>query len=194
MIFLGLVVHSLDGIPETHDRDYFIYLLDYGWHEPISKALKDNFDKMATLASKYKNSVVIRPSEGVDFSDEVFSWHQINGDDVEREGLLPAILITNRHPAIFKRRNLKSSIGEKEQDLKLMLIPLKKYCKTTEEVVSLIQKIFNQIKEGRDLSNFEIVKMKKKGNLGAPAHGIILDIGNGINGLTVNEFLKYFRD
>jgi len=32
---MGLIVKSLDDLPETSDREYFIYLLDYGWHEPI---------------------------------------------------------------------------------------------------------------------------------------------------------------
>lgn len=82
------MVHSLEGIPEEHHRDYFIYLLDYGWSEPLSEALKKNFGQMATLASEKKNAVVImRMDAGVHFSDEVLSWHSINGDDVEREQL-----------------------------------------------------------------------------------------------------------
>ena len=56
---MGLMVHSLEGIPEGHHRDYFIYLLDYGWNEPLSEALRKNFNNMATLASKQENAVVI---------------------------------------------------------------------------------------------------------------------------------------
>ena len=63
-----------------HHPDYFIYLLDYGWNEALSNALKNNFGRMATLASEQKNAVVImRTKQGVHFSDEVLSWHSING-------------------------------------------------------------------------------------------------------------------
>ena len=82
---MGLMIHSLEGIPEDHHRDYFIYLLDYGWKEPLSQALTKNFGKMATIASQKKNAVVImRTEEGIHFSDEVLSWHNINGDEAER--------------------------------------------------------------------------------------------------------------
>jgi hypothetical protein len=46
---MGLMVHSLENIPESARRNYFIYLLDYGWHEPISEALRNNFENMAKL-------------------------------------------------------------------------------------------------------------------------------------------------
>ena len=46
----------------------------------------------------------MRTDAGVHFSDEVLSWHHFNGDDVENEQLLPAILVTNRHPSEFRRR------------------------------------------------------------------------------------------
>ena len=32
---MGLMVHSLEEIPRNVERNYYIYLLDYGWDEPI---------------------------------------------------------------------------------------------------------------------------------------------------------------
>ena len=191
---MGLLIHSLDGIPEGHHRDYYIYLLDYGWNEPLSDALKKNFGKMATLASEQKNTVVImRTDEGVHFSDEVLSWHSINGDDAEKENLLPAILLTNRHPIEFRNRamGINSSI---EEDLKLILIPLKKYCKDTGEVVTLIQNIFTKIKKGEDLDNFGITKEKKKGLRGALANSIVIEPKFMGMGISFNKLVSYFRD
>ena len=191
---MGLMVHSLDGIPEGHQCDYYIYLLDYGWNEPLSEALKKNFGKMATLASEQKNAVVImRTDEGVHFSDEVLSWHSINGDDAEKENLLPAILLTNRHPADFRQRamGMKNSI---EDDLKLILIPLKKYCKDTTQVVELIQKIFAKIKNGEDLENFGITQQKKKGIRGALASSIVIEPKFMGMGFSLNKLVSYFKD
>lgn len=191
---MGLMVHSLEGIPEEHHRDYFIYLLDYGWNEPLSDALKNNFGHMATLASEKKNAVVImRTDAGVHFSDEVLSWHHFNGDDVENEQLLPAILVTNRHPAEFRRRADKEN-EIAEDGLKMILFPLKKYCKNTTDVVSLIQQIFISIKLGKDLDNFGIVKEKKKGIGGAIANSIMVEPNFADVGFSFNKFRDYFKD
>jgi hypothetical protein len=42
-LFMGLHVHSLSNIPKSENRDYLIYLLEYGWHEPLAQALNNNF-------------------------------------------------------------------------------------------------------------------------------------------------------
>jgi len=188
---MGLMVHSLEGMPEEHHRDYFIYLLDYGWKEPLSQALTSNFGKMATLASEKKNAVVIMKTDaGTHFDDEVLSWHSINGDDAEREQLLPAMLITNRHPSEFRKRAMGQIKGE---DLKMVLIPLKKHCKDTSDVVDLIQKIFVQIKKGEDLDNFKMTKEKKRGIGGAIANSIILEPNVGGVGFSFNKLRDYFN-
>jgi hypothetical protein len=191
---MGLMVHSLEGIPADHHRDYYIYLLDYGWEEPLSEALKKNFSKMATLASEQKNAVVVmRTDPGVHFSDEVLSWHSINGDDADDEQLLPAILVTNRHPAEFRRRAMGISDQQTEENLKLILFPLKKYCKDTTEVVELIQRIFSKIKLGQDLDEFAITTQKKKGVGGALANSIILEPNFMGMGFSFNKFVNYLR-
>ena len=191
---MGLMVHSLEGIPEEHHRDYFIYLLDYGWNEPLSDALRNNFGQMATLASEKKNAVVImRTDAGVHFSDEVLSWHNFNGEEVESGQLLPAILVTNRHPAEFRRREMREN-DRAEVDLKMILFPLKKYCKDTTEVVSLIQQIFTSIKLGKDLDNFGIVNEKKKGIGGAIANSILLEPNFAGVGFSFNKLINYFKE
>lgn len=191
---MGLMVHSLEGIPEEHNRDYFIYLLDYGWREPLSEALKQNFGRMATLASEKKNAVVImRTDEGVHFSDEVLSWHSINGDDAEKNELLPAILVTNRHPIDFKRRGETfSKTGSVESNLKMILFPLKKYCSTTSEVVTLVQKIFTKIKSGEDLDNFNIVEEKNRGVGGAMASSLVIEPSHTGTNIAFNTIQDYF--
>ena len=78
------------------------------------------------------------------------------------EEILPAILITNRHPGKFQE-SFNSSGSQVEKNLKMILIPLKKVCSTTTELVSLIEKIFNDIKNQKDLDDFCIAKEIKKG-------------------------------
>lgn len=55
---MGLYVHSLDRLPDGLARDYYIYVLDYGWDEPLGAALHQNFRRMADLAAQRKTVVV----------------------------------------------------------------------------------------------------------------------------------------
>jgi len=191
---MGLKVHSLQNIPQTENRDFFIYLLDYGWHEPLSQALRDNFDLMAKKAAMNR-AVVIQGTEIGHFENEVFSWHRING--IDDEGCLPAILITNAHPAYFRDRGFRPrnhglNIDE-SQNLKLILIPLKKICATTTDVASLIEKIFIDIELGEDLINFKITGELKRGTGRAFFDSLILEPNfNGI-GFNIRKFLNYLK-
>ena len=104
---MGLRIHSLGELPIEAIRGYYVYLLDYGWHEPLGKALKDNFDKMSEMASK-NDAVVMQGTDGCEFEDEVLSCHQING--LPSEEILPAILITNTHPRQFQSETHGTSV------------------------------------------------------------------------------------
>ena len=187
---MGLHISSLQHIPENAKRDYFIYLLDYGWNEPLIEALEKNYDKMAQLAAD-NNAVVIKETRKIHFEDEVLSWNNINGEDANE--ILPAILITNRHPAKFKESfNVRQS-EKVENDLKMILIPLKKFCKTTTDVTELISKLFKDIEEQKDINDFKISKEIRRGFGSALADSLILEpnfIGVGLNFRTL---IDYFR-
>lgn len=188
---MGLYIQSLENIPLEAKRDYFIYLLDYGWSEPLGEALMSNYEKMAAIAAENK-AVVIRGTHRVHFEDEVLSWHHINGED--SEGTLPAILITNRHPAKFRETySPDQNRGNVEPDLKLIFIPLRKFCTTTTEVVSLIEKVFTDVKSQKDLDNFQIAKQMKRGMGRAIADAIILEPNIGGVGFNFNKMIEYFR-
>jgi len=182
---MGLMIHSLGGLPLNAERAYYIYLLDYGWHEPLSDAVYRNFDKMADRASRH-NAVVMRGTCGAHFADEVLSWHKINGQSAEE--LLPAILITTRHPKSFHSEVVKSVSNDR-----LLLIPLRKACNTTSDVVSLIEKIFADIRSKKVLSNFAVAKELKKGEGGALVDALILQPNVGGMGLDLKALGKFFK-
>lgn len=186
---MGLYIQSLNNIPQSAHRGYYIYLLDYGWSEPLGEALMNNYEKMAQIAAE-NDAVVIRGTHRVHFEDEVLSWHHINGE--KAEDLLPTILITNRHPHQFKEcfGNINHSI---EPDLKMILIPLKKFCSTTTDVVSLVEKIFNDIRAHKDLEDFRIYREMKKGFGRAIADAIILEPNFGGIGFSFSKMIEYFR-
>jgi hypothetical protein len=189
---MGLFVQTLENFPNDSNLklDYFIYLLDYGWSEPLGEALMANFENMAKIASE-NNSVVIRSQNRVHFADEVLSWHNINGQNAEE--ILPAILITNRLPHKFREtKNPDDNFGNLESNLKLIIIPLKKFCKTTTDVVSLIEKLLNDVQQKKDLNEFRIQKEMKKGIGSALADSIILEPNIGGIGFNFNTLINYF--
>jgi hypothetical protein len=58
---MGLYVHSLGEIPNGAERAYYVYLLDYGWEEPLGSAVRANLPRMADLASRSDAIVIHGP-------------------------------------------------------------------------------------------------------------------------------------
>lgn len=169
---MGLHVHNLGNLPNTDDgRDYFVYVLDYGWKEPLTNALVENFTNMARMASQTR-SVVVAGLEPIHFANDVFSWHGINGEDGEK--ILPAILITTLTPSYFRENNEEFRRTGEIND-KLLIIPLKSACKTTDDVIELIKSIFTDIRDKKKLSGFAVAKKINKNGIRRFADAFILE-------------------
>jgi hypothetical protein len=167
---MGLYVHSLGEIPAGAERAYYIYLLDDGWKEPLGESVRANLPRMADLASR-SNAVVVYGPRGVHFEDEVLSWHRVNGQ--EAKDILPAILVTTRHPSTFRGLfDMKRSKQESRDAL--LLIPLRKVCKSADDVVDLIHRVFEDITDKKQLSKFRAAKRMKRGVAGALVDAVIL--------------------
>jgi hypothetical protein len=189
---MGLMLHSLAELPITAERSYYIYLLDFGWAEPIVKTLKENFEKMAILSSQ-TNSIVMMGLEGSHFNDDVLSWHNING--LPGEEILPALLVTTLHPHFFKiNSETNYTILQEDYSDKLLIIPLRKICKEPKDVVVLIEKLFRDIADKKTLGNFQVVKEMKKGKKGALADALLLEPNIGGLGLNLNKIINYFLE
>jgi hypothetical protein len=184
---MGLYVHNIGGLPVDHTRKYFLYVLDYGWQEPLAETLMANFRNMARMASETK-SVVVAGIDPVHFANEVFSWHGINGEDGEE--MLPALMITTLHPSYFRDHN--SDKDRTAVDDALLLIPLKKVCKSSDEVVELIKRVFTDIKQGKPLSGFRVAKTMKKDGIRRLANAIILKPSISGIGVDVKQVLSVF--
>lgn len=192
-----MMIHALDNIPESAQRNYFIYLLDYGWEEPISDALRRNFEKMAH-ESAINKAVIIKGTVAEHFQNEVFSWHQING--LNADDILPALLISNNHPSYFRDGSHGNQwenglLKESQQpNMKLIIIPFRKFCKTSTEVVQLIQKIFEDIKGQKDLSDFSIAKTIKGDFSRSIADAIILEPNIAGVGIDLKRLISSLLD
>ena len=167
---MGLYVHWLGQIPTGAERAYYVYLLDYGWEEALGNAVRANLPRMADVASR-SDAVVIHGPRGVHFEDEVLSWHHVNGHDAK--DILPAILITTRHPSTFRESFAVGKSAKVSNDA-LLLLPLRKVCKSSEDVVELIQRVFEDIRSKKRLSKFRAAKRMRRGVAGALVDAVIL--------------------
>ena|ERR1039458_7575741 len=184
---MGLMIHSLGELPLGAERSYYIYLLDYGWHEPLADAVYQNFGKMADLASR-GGAVVMRGVVGAHFADEVLSWHHVNGQPAEE--ILPAILLTTIHPHYFRTQTDESP---RSLDDKLLLIPLRAACKSTSDVVTLVEKMFKDVKEKKGLPDFAIAQELRKGKRGALVDALILQPRFAGVGVDLKKIVAFFK-
>jgi len=148
-----------------------------------------NFQQMATLAEQ-NNAVVIGSFNRAHFEDQVLSWHNINGE--EAKDILPAILITNRNPHQFRESHGIELHQRIENNLKLALIPLRKFCTTTTEVAELIDRLFKDIAAKKQLTEFQIGREIFKGGV-ALADAIILSPAKKNNGISMQQVISFLQ-
>lgn len=199
---MGLYVHKLSRLPLGLERDYYMYVLDYGWDEPLGQALHSNFRRMADLAAR-NNAVVIAGTDSRAFADEVlsihvddpqFSWQNVNGES--GDDVLPALMISTLHPQRFKAETPGyriSQVGKGVADDSLILIPLRGLCKDSTEVVALIERIFRDIAADKPLKDFAIAKEIKASPNGAYSDALILKPTLWGMGVDIKELLKTWR-
>lgn len=199
---MGLYVHSLSRLPLGLERDYYLYVLDYGWDEPLGQALHANFRRMADLAAKNK-AVVVAGTDSRAFADEVlsvhvddpqFSWSNVNGENGEE--VLPALMISTIHPQKFREETpgyRLPPVGKGVADDKLILIPLCGVCKDSTEVVALIERIFRDIAAQKPLENFAIAKEIKAGKGTAYSDAFILKPALWGMGVDLKELAKTWK-
>ncbi len=201
-IAMGLYVHSLNKLPLGLNREYYLYVLDYGWDEPLGTALHENFRRMADLAAK-NQAVVIAGTDARAFTHEVlsvhiddpqFSYQSVNGEPGDE--LLPALMITTIHPGKFKETNPEYRFSRAEvgqADDKLILLPLRSVCQNATEVMALIERIFRDIAANKPLREFSVAKEIHAGQHGAYSDAFILKPALWGVGVDLKELLKTWK-
>lgn len=199
---MGLYVHSLSRLPLGMERDYYLYVLDYGWDEPLGEALHANFRRMADLAAKNK-AVVIAGTDSRAFADEIlsvhvddpqFSWGNINGESGDE--VLPALMISTIHPQKFRSEvpgYRLPPVGQGVADERLILIPLRGVCKDPTEVVALIERIFRDIAAKKSLTDFAVAKQITAGKGGAYSDAFVLKPALWGVGVDLKELIKTWK-
>ncbi len=186
---MGLKISTIAAIPENVERDYYLYILDYyNWDEPIGKTLRNSFDKIAKFAAE-NNSVAIQGIPESHFYSELMSWESVNGIDPQE--LLPALMVTTIHPKYFLERDNREVRNERVPEDKLVFIEIGKICKTPQDVLKLIEKVFKDIKDKKKIDDFQI-KQELKGGTGKILNDtIILEPNIAGVGININNIFKF---
>lgn len=199
---MGLYVHSLSRLPLGMERDYYVYVLDYGWDEPLTQTLHANFRKMADLAAK-SDAIVVAGTDSRAFAQEVlsvhvdepnFRWDNIKGEP--GEDILPALMITTAHPRRFLGRfpGYAPNISSRgTADDTMIIISIKGLCKTPGDVTALIEKVFRDIAEDRPLENFIVAKEVSASPRQSMSEAIILKPAIYGVGVDIKAIIKGFR-
>lgn len=186
---MGLKIHSIAEIPENVSRSYYLYILDYyNWDEPIGNTLRNSFDKIAEFTSK-NDAVVIQGVGESHFYSELLSWKSING--IDPKDLLPALMITTIHPKYFLERDNKEVQNEMLPKDNLIFIEISKVCKTPQDVITLLKKIFKDIQEKKELKEFKIKKELHSGIGKILNDTIILEPNIGGFGININNIFRF---
>lgn len=199
---MGLYVHCLNKLPLNLEREFYLYVLDYGWDEPLGAALHANFRRMADLAAK-SGAIVIAGTDPRAFTEEVLSVHvddpqfshqSVNGESGDK--LLPALMITTIHPSKFKETVPGfrfSDVAAGIADDRLILLPLRGLCENATEVVALVERIFRDITAKKPLRKFSVVKEIRAGQHGAYSDALILKPTVWGVGVDIKELVKTWK-
>lgn len=135
-------------------------------------------------------AVVIRGLEASHFADEVLSWHSFNGQDAKK--LLPAILITTRHPQHFHELHVAWQHSPRElwSNEVALLIPLQRCCRSATDVAALIDQIFADIAAKRPMHEFSVVLEMRAGHHGALIDALIIEPSHGCHGAKLGELAQ----
>lgn len=186
---MGLKINTLAEIPNSVSKSYYLYILDYyNWNEPIANTLRDSFDKIAQFAAK-NDSVVIQGISESHFYSELLSWKSINGIDPKE--LLPALMITTIHPQYFLAGNDKQILDEKIPEDNLIFLEIGKICKSPGDVIKLIEQIFKDIQERKQIKNFQVKKQFKAGIGKILNDTIILEPNIAGVGVNINNLFRF---
>ncbi|MFW0714434.1 hypothetical protein [Pedobacter sp. N23S346] len=188
---MGLKIHSLAEIPDSVSKSYYLYILDYyNWDESIGNTLRNSFDKLAEFATK-NDSVVIQGISESHFYSELMSWKSING--IDPKDLLPALMITTIHPKYFNDRDNREIEGESIPEDKIVFLEIGKICKSPQDVIKLLEKVFKDIQDKKEIRDFQVKKELKSGIGKILNDTIILEPNIAGVGVNINNLFRFLR-
>ncbi|MBG5304295.1 hypothetical protein I5E19_27495 [Pseudomonas aeruginosa] len=186
---MGLHVNSIADLPLSESRSYYLYILDYcNWDEPISNILRKNSENIASFCAE-NDAVMIKGLPDSHFYSEVLSWVKINGEGPNT--VLPAILITTIHPKYFIESD--NSKPPREISESLIFLKIRGICNTPGDVITLLERVFKDVKEKKKIKDFTIAREQRKGEHGALVDALILEPNIAGFGVDIKKVINWIK-
>jgi len=153
---MGLHVTSVAEIASKTEGlrgvDYFVYFLNYYQiSDDVVDAFIQEIPALEGHFSKLGNAVLVTSIRNRDFYSDVLSWHNIVGLDAEK--VCPCLLICTLAPSEFNQIETKQKSDDGERPW--VILELKKYGNTPEDLRELLKKVVSAISRGKGLTEFE---------------------------------------
>lgn len=153
---MGLHVTSVAEIAQKtqgiHGIDYFVYFLNYYQiSDDVVEAFLDEIPALESHFSELGNALLVTSIRNIDFYSDVLSWHNIVGLDAKE--VCPCLLICTLPPSEFQGGRPQLVRDDSEQPW--IILELKEYCRTAEDLRELLRKVVSAISRGEGLKEFE---------------------------------------
>ncbi|ELT0881359.1 hypothetical protein AB7A53_006369 [Pseudomonas aeruginosa] len=123
------------------------------------------------------------------FYSEVLSWVKINGEGPNT--VLPAILITTIHPKYFIESD--NSKPPREISESLIFLKIRDICNTPGDVITLLERVFKDVKEKKKIKDFTIAREQRKGEHGALVDALILEPNIAGFGVDIKKVINWIK-
>ena len=101
---MGYQLNSLANLPIDAEVNFYIFVINGQWKEPVYSILNENFSAIARSIGN--NAVIAMGLNPQEWYDEVAAGY-LSKDHNELFNLLPAVLITNAHPDRITESSLR---------------------------------------------------------------------------------------
>lgn len=108
--------------------------------------------------------------------------------------LLPALMITTIHPKYFNDRNNREVENESIPEDKIIFLEIGKICKSPQDVIKLLEKVFKDIQNKKEIRDFHVKKELKSGIGKVLNDTIILEPNIAGLGVNLNNLFRFLSN
>lgn len=173
---MGYLLNSLANLPVDEDVNFYIFVINGQWQEPLYEMMERNFSQVAKSIGN--NAVIAKGLDPKGFCGEVEEKY-FGSEAARLFPLLPALLITDAHPDEIDDESLR------------LIVPLKE----AEERFGGWPQFFSQLSDFVQHRDDEFVKRFSKLEDAFDAADRLIEFKPGIFGvsLNVNEIYRWWR-
>ena len=101
---MGYMLNSLGNLPVDDEVRFYVFVINGQWQEPLYGMIEKNFSSIARSIGKH--AVIAKGLNPTEWYGEIAETY-LGKDHGDYAPLLPALLITNTHPASTSEQSMR---------------------------------------------------------------------------------------